>query len=166
MRSSAATWRTAASGPSPPPAPRSPSSLHNLPDRAQRFVVGVTLRGEFARKERQGTARPLMFVVLDELNKYAPREGDSPIKQILLDVAERGRSLGVILIGARQAAADVERRILANCAIRIAGRLDAPRPNGPTRHRSRDDVSRQSASRNASCVCHLLTSGCSAGLVR
>ena len=27
--------------------------LHNLPDRAQRFVVGVSLRGEFARKERQ-----------------------------------------------------------------------------------------------------------------
>jgi len=99
--------------------------LHNLPDRAQRFVVGVTLRGEFARKERQGTARPLMFVVLDELNKYAPREGDSPIKQILLDVAERGRSLGVILIGAQQTASEVERRILANCAIRVAGRLDA-----------------------------------------
>jgi hypothetical protein len=78
--------------------------LHNLPDRAQRFVVGVTLRGEFARKERQGTARPLMFVMLDELNKYAPRDGDSPIKQILLDVAERGRSLGVILIGAQQTA--------------------------------------------------------------
>jgi DNA helicase HerA-like ATPase len=99
--------------------------LHNLPDRAQRFVVGVTLRAEFARKERQGTARPLMFVILDELNKYAPREGDSPIKQILLDLAERGRSLGVILIGAQQTASEVERRILANCAIRVAGRLDA-----------------------------------------
>jgi uncharacterized protein len=99
--------------------------LHNLPDRAQRFAVGVTLRAEFARKERQGTARPLMFVVLDELNKYAPREGDSPIKQILLDLAERGRSLGVILIGAQQTASEVERRILANCAIRVAGRLDA-----------------------------------------
>jgi DNA helicase HerA-like ATPase len=99
--------------------------LHNLPDRAQRFVVGVTLRSEFARKERQGTARPLMFVMLDELNKYAPREGDSPIKQILLDLAERGRSLGVILIGAQQTASEVERRILANCAIRVAGRLDA-----------------------------------------
>jgi DNA helicase HerA-like ATPase len=99
--------------------------LHNLPDRAQRFVVGVTLRTEFARKERQGTARPLMFVMLDELNKYAPREGDSPIKQILLDLAERGRSLGVILIGAQQTASEVERRILANCAIRVAGRLDA-----------------------------------------
>jgi uncharacterized protein len=105
--------------------------LHNLPDRAQRFVVGVTLRGEFARKERQGTARPLMFVVLDELNKYAPREGDSPIKQVLLDVAERGRSLGVILIGAQQTASEVERRILANCAIRVAGRLDAAEAERP-----------------------------------
>jgi hypothetical protein len=105
--------------------------LHNLPDRAQRFVVGVTLRGEFARKERQGTARPLMFVVLDELNKYAPRDGDSPIKRILLDVAERGRSLGVILIGAQQTASEVERRIIANCAIRVAGRLDAAEAERP-----------------------------------
>jgi len=105
--------------------------LHNLPDRAQRFVVGVTLRREFARKEKQGTARPLMFVVLDELNKYAPREGDSPIKQILLDVAERGRSLGVILIGAQQTASEVERRILANCSIRVAGRLDAAEAERP-----------------------------------
>jgi len=105
--------------------------LHNLPDRAQRFVVGVTLRSEFARKERAGTSRPLMFVMLDELNKYAPREGDSPIKQILLDLAERGRSLGVILIGAQQTASEVERRILANCAIRVAGRLDAAEAQRP-----------------------------------
>ncbi len=49
--------------------------LHSLPDRAQRFVVGVTLRTEFASKERQGTGRPLMFVMLDELNKYAPARG-------------------------------------------------------------------------------------------
>jgi DNA helicase HerA-like ATPase len=99
--------------------------LHNLPDRAQRFVVGVTLRAEFERKEKSGTARPLLFVVLDELNKYAPREGSSPIKEILLDLAERGRSLGVILIGAQQTASEVERRIVANCAVRVAGRLDA-----------------------------------------
>ncbi|MEU7894513.1 ATP-binding protein [Nonomuraea sp. NPDC049152] len=98
--------------------------LHNLPERAQRFVVGVVLRGEFARKESSGTARPLLFVVLDELNKYAPREGDSPIKEILLDVAERGRSLGVILIGAQQTASEVERRIVSNSAVRVAGRLD------------------------------------------
>ena len=98
--------------------------LHNLNDRAKRFVVGVVLRRAFDKKERQGTARPLQFVVLDELNKYAPREGSSPIKEILLDVAERGRSLGIILIGAQQTASEVERRIVANCAIRVVGRLD------------------------------------------
>jgi hypothetical protein len=98
--------------------------LHNLPDRAQRFVVGVVLRSEFERKERTGSARPLLFVVLDELNKYAPRDGDSPIKEVLLDIAERGRSLGVVLIGAQQTASEVERRIVANSAIRVVGRLD------------------------------------------
>jgi uncharacterized protein len=99
--------------------------LHNLPDRAKRFVVGVTLRRAFDRKEQMGAARPLLFVVLDELNKYAPRDGDSPIKEILLDVAERGRSLGIVLIGAQQTASEVERRIIANSSLRIVGRLDA-----------------------------------------
>jgi DNA helicase HerA-like ATPase len=98
--------------------------LHNLPDRAQRFAVGVTLKAEFERKERTGTAKPLLFVVLDELNKYAPREGSSPIKEVLLDISERGRSLGVILIGAQQTASEVERRIVTNSAIKVVGRLD------------------------------------------
>jgi hypothetical protein len=105
--------------------------LHNLPDRAQRFVVGVTLRTEFERKEKSGTAKPLLFVVLDELNKYAPREGTSPIKEVLLDIAERGRSLGVVLIGAQQTASEVERRIVANSAVRVVGRLDAAEAGRP-----------------------------------
>ena len=99
--------------------------LHNLNDRAKRFVVGVVLRKAFREKEASGQSRPLQFVVLDELNKYAPREGASPIKEILLDVAERGRSLGIILIGAQQTASEVERRIVGNSAIRVVGRLDA-----------------------------------------
>jgi DNA helicase HerA-like ATPase len=99
--------------------------IHNLNDRAKRFVVGVVLRRAFERKERSGQSRPLQFVVLDELNKYAPRDGSSPIKEILLDVAERGRSLGMILIGAQQTASEVERRIVANSAVRVVGRLDA-----------------------------------------
>jgi DNA helicase HerA-like ATPase len=99
--------------------------LHNLNDRAKRFVVGVTLRRAFAEKERAGQSDELLMVVLDELNKYAPREGASPIKEILLDIAERGRSLGVILIGAQQTASEVERRIIANSSIRVVGRLDS-----------------------------------------
>ncbi len=99
--------------------------IHNLNDRAKRFVVGVILRRAFEMKERSGSSEPLTYVVLDELNKYAPREGTSPIKEILLDMAERGRSLGMILIGAQQTASEVERRIIANSAIRVVGRLDA-----------------------------------------
>jgi uncharacterized protein len=98
--------------------------IHNLHDRAKRFVVGVTLRRAFEEKESTGQAHPQLFVVLDELNKYAPRDGSSPIKEILLDVAERGRSLGIILIGAQQTASEVERRVIANSAIRVVGRLD------------------------------------------
>ena len=41
-----------------------------------------------------------------------------------MDIAERGRSLGVILIGAQQTASEVERRVVSNCAIRVVGRLD------------------------------------------
>ncbi len=97
--------------------------LHNLPERAQRFVVGVVLAAETARKEAAGPGS-LLFTMIDELNKYAPREGSSPIKDVLLDVAERGRSLGIILIGAQQTASEVERRIVANSSIKIVGRLD------------------------------------------
>ena len=105
--------------------------LHNLHDRAKRFVVGTTIRRVFEDKEQSGSARPLLFLVLDELNKYAPREGSSPIKEILVDVAERGRSLGVILVGAQQTASEVERRIIANSSIRVVGRLDPAEASRP-----------------------------------
>ena len=72
-----------------------------------------------------------MFIVLDELNKYAPREGESPIKDVLLDIAERGRSLGIILIGAQQTASEVERRIVSNASIRVVGRLDPAEAERP-----------------------------------
>jgi hypothetical protein len=98
--------------------------IHALHDRAKRFVVGAVLKRMFEEKEALGTSRPLVFVVLDELNKYAPREGASPIKEVLLDVSERGRSLGIVLIGAQQTASEVEGRIVANAALRVVGRLD------------------------------------------
>jgi hypothetical protein len=98
--------------------------IHALHDRAKRFVVGAVLKRMFEEKEGLGTSRPLVFVVLDELNKYAPREGGSPIKEVLLDISERGRSLGIVLLGAQQAASEVEGRIVQNAALRVVGRLD------------------------------------------
>ena len=99
--------------------------IHNLRAAAQMFVVGAILKRAMEDKERRGTSKPLMFVVLDELNKYAPRTGWSPIREVLLDIAERGRSLGVSLFGAQQTASEVERRVVANAALKVVGRLDA-----------------------------------------
>ncbi len=104
--------------------------IHQLHPHAQMFVVGVVLRELFDKKERQGR-RPYVFVVLDELNKYAPRDGESPIKEVLLDIAERGRSMGIILIGAQQTASEVERRITSNAAVRVVGRLDPAEAERP-----------------------------------
>jgi DNA helicase HerA-like ATPase len=98
--------------------------LHALHDAAQRFVVGALTSAMFESK--QGTGRePLRFIVLDELNKYAPREGRSPIKDVLVDIAARGRSLGVLLVGAQQSASDVDPAIIRNASLKIVGRLDA-----------------------------------------
>ena len=104
--------------------------IHNLSGPAQMFVVGVLLRDLFEYKEKNGR-QDTVFVVLDELNKYAPRDDSSPIKDVLLDIAERGRSLGIILIGAQQTASEVERRIVSNAAVRVVGRLDLAEAERP-----------------------------------
>jgi len=121
--------------PGNPPDPLKGEQVHvvdlaKLSPQAQMFVVGSLLKDLFERKER-GQYRGRVFIVLDELNKYAPREEESPIKDVLLDIAERGRSLGVILIGAQQTASEVERRVVGNAAIRVVGRLDAAEAERP-----------------------------------
>ena len=122
------------------PIPRGPdardeppvSVVHLTPlhEFAQRFVVGMLLAQTFAAKEA-GTRDPIDFVVLDELNKYAPREGWSPIKETLVDIAQRGRSLGVILVGAQQQASLVAPEITQNAAVRLSGRLDPAEAERP-----------------------------------
>ena len=100
-------------------------SLSGLYEVGKSFVVGSVLQQIQEEKEATGSAEPLCFIVVDELNRYAPRDGWSPIRERLLEIAERGRSSGTILIGAQQTASEVERRIVANPAFRVVGRLDA-----------------------------------------
>ncbi|MGH2667997.1 MAG: ATP-binding protein, partial [bacterium] len=99
--------------------------LHKLHDFAQRFVVGALLDEVFSEKDAVGQREPLQVILLDEMNKYAPREGNSPIKDTLIDIAQRGRSLGIILIGAAQNASRIASEVIENASIRVAGRLDA-----------------------------------------
>jgi DNA helicase HerA-like ATPase len=100
-------------------------AIQSLHEQAQRFVVGALLKETFQQKESTGQRLPLSVIVLDELNKYAPREGTSPLKDMLIDIAQRGRSLGVLLVGAQQTASRVASEVLENASIRVSGRLDA-----------------------------------------
>jgi DNA helicase HerA-like ATPase len=100
-------------------------AIQSLHEQAQRFVVGALLNETFREKERTGQRLPLSVIVIDELNKYAPREGTSPLKEMLVDIAQRGRSLGVLLVGAQQTASRVAPEVLENAAVRVSGRLDS-----------------------------------------
>ena len=105
--------------------------IQSLHDLGQRFVVGAMLAETFEEKEHTGQRLPLSVVVLDELNKYAPRDGSSPLKAMLVDIAQRGRSLGVLLVGAQQTASRVAPEVMENAAIKVAGRLDAAEAERP-----------------------------------
>lgn len=98
--------------------------VHALHADAQRFVVASVLARVWS--EHEGSTKVgRTFVVLDELNKYAPRQGGSPIKSLLVDVAARGRSLGVILIGAQQNPSGVDRDVINNAALEVVGQIKA-----------------------------------------
>ncbi len=83
--------------------------------------MGMDL-GDFDDQDYEPPKRAIIFV--DELNKYAPSERGkkSPILEDLLEISERGRSLGVILMSAQQFASAVHDRIIGNAATKVFGR--------------------------------------------
>lgn len=98
--------------------------IHALHESAQRFVVGAIVNRIFDAKQGMGR-EPLRLIMLDELNKFCPAHGRSPLRDLLVDIAERGRSMGVLLLGAEQYAGTVEATVIRNAAVKLVGRLDA-----------------------------------------
>lgn len=104
--------------------------IARLKDEEQTLVFGDLIRTVYELKSEASELRTtkedipekIIFFV-DELNKYAPASGkDSPIVQQVLEIAERGRSLGVILISAQQFMSAVHPRVTGNSATKILGR--------------------------------------------
>jgi hypothetical protein len=64
-----------------------------------------------------------IVVFIDELNKYASAESkNDPILKTVLDITERGRSMGAVLIGAEQFRSGIHPRVLGNSATELFGR--------------------------------------------
>ena len=100
--------------------------IAKLYEHEQMLVFGDLLRTIYSLKaessEEATTPEKIIFFV-DELNKYAPKGGRvAPLTQNVLEIAERGRSLGVILISAQQFMSAVHPRVTGNCATKIIGR--------------------------------------------
>lgn len=103
--------------------------IARLDDNAQSFVFGSVARAIYDMKlgsERNDIPdKVIMFV--DELNKYASNDvpKSSPILKQLLDIAERGRSLGIVLLGVEQFRSAIHDRVKGNCATQAYGRTNA-----------------------------------------
>ncbi len=75
--------------------------------------------------ERRDLGVDHVVVFVDELNKYAPADGqDTYVRKMLLDIAERGRYLGLVLFSAQQFRSQVQRRIVGNAGTGVFGRMD------------------------------------------
>lgn len=97
----------------------------NLEEDAQDLVFArvVSQLREHLEKRQLGVSQVVVFV--DELNKYAPADGqDTYVRKMLLDIAERGRYLGLVLFGAQQFRSQVHRRVVGNSGTALYGRMD------------------------------------------
>jgi len=110
--------------------------IAKLTDEEQTLVFGDILRTIYALYAEEGSEREdlpeKVLIFVDELNKYAPaREKESPIIEQVLDIAERGRSLGVVLLGAEQFMSAVHERVVGNCSTTVIGRTGSSELSSP-----------------------------------
>ncbi len=88
------------------------------------FARVVSKLREHLERRDLGVSHVVVFV--DELNKYAPADGqDTYVRKMLLDIAERGRYLGLVLFSAQQFRSQVHRRVVGNSGTALFGRMDA-----------------------------------------
>lgn len=103
--------------------------IARLDDNTQSFVFGSVARAIYDMKlgsDRDNIPDKVILFV-DELNKYASNDvpKNSPILKQLLDIAERGRSLGIILFSVEQFRSAIHDRVKGNCATQAYGRTNA-----------------------------------------
>jgi len=67
-----------------------------------------------------------VVIFVDELNKFASSEGGmyGGLKQQVVEIAARGRSIGLVLFGAQQFASAIDKEVYGNCSTYIVGRTE------------------------------------------
>ncbi len=114
--------------------------IAKLQDEERSLVFGHIIKevyGMYAEAsiDERGELPKKVLIFVDELNKYAPArkgEGESSILDYVLDIAARGRSLGVVLISAEQFMSEVHGQVVGNCSTKVIGRSDSSELADPT----------------------------------
>jgi DNA helicase HerA-like ATPase len=89
----------------------------------QRFVIAAVLQQLVQWRSGPHAARNETFlVVIDELNRYAPRGASDAITKLFEYVASQMRSRGIILFGAQQQGSRVSEVVIENSQTRVLGR--------------------------------------------
>ena len=97
----------------------------NLEEDAQDLIFARIVSKLREHLERRDLGVKHIVVFVDELNKYAPGDGaDTYVRKMLLDIAERGRYLGLVLFSAQQFRSQVHRRVVGNSGTSLFGRMD------------------------------------------
>jgi DNA helicase HerA-like ATPase len=96
-----------------------------LEEDAQDLIFARVVSKIREHLERRDLGVKHLIVFVDELNKYAPNDGqDTYVRKMLLDIAERGRYLGLVLFSAQQFRSQVHRRVVGNSGTALYGRMD------------------------------------------
>lgn len=107
----------------------------NLEEDAQDLVFARVVSQLREHLERRDLGVKHVIVFVDELNKYAAHDGpETYVKKMLLDIAERGRYLGLVLFSAQQFRSQVHRRVVGNSGTALFGRMDADELTAPGYH--------------------------------
>jgi hypothetical protein len=97
----------------------------NLEEDAQDLIFARIVSKLREHLERRDLGVKHLVVFVDELNKYAPGDGpETYVRKMLLDIAERGRYLGLVLFSAQQFRSQVHRRVVGNSGTALFGRMD------------------------------------------
>ena len=99
--------------------------MQMLSDGGQHLVFGHCIRAITQLLESQANRLDAVVVFVDELNKFAPKDHHTSLKAQLVDVTARGRSLGLVLLGAEQFASGVDRQIVENSSTFMFGRTES-----------------------------------------
>ncbi len=93
-----------------------------IASRKEEEVTSIETEGKFFAEDVK-QEQPLVWLLVDELHEFLPREGSTPATDALVQILREGRQPGISLIGATQQPGEIHKDVLTQTDIVISHRL-------------------------------------------